>query len=66
MGFAARLSIGILLVITGAVLALGFADAEFLFLTGQWLGLALLVLGAFDIHQAYRSRPQETRPDQPE
>ncbi|WP_375000354.1 hypothetical protein [Aeromicrobium sp. CTD01-1L150] len=55
----AHLSIGLLLLVTGAVLALGFADAEFLWFTGRPLGIVLVLLGAFDVYQGLRARAED-------
>ncbi len=55
----AHLSIGTLLVVVGIVLALGFADAEFLWFTGRPLGVVLVIVGVFDVVQGVREHRKQ-------
>ena len=59
----AHLSIGTLLVIVGVVLALGFADAEFLWFTGRPLGVVLVIVGALDLVQGAREQRKQASGD---
>jgi hypothetical protein len=48
------IGIGGLLVVVGAVVALLYREADFGWISGLWLGLALVVLGIFDVRSALR------------
>lgn len=48
------IGIGVLLVVVGAVLALFYRDADFGWISGLWLGIAMVLLGIFDIRSAVR------------
>jgi hypothetical protein len=52
MSFPAQLSLGLALVVAGAVLALGFPDAELLFFRGRPLGVVLVLVGLVDAGEA--------------
>ena len=45
----AQLIIGIALLVAAAVLLIGFRDEEFLWFSGQPLGVVLAILGALDL-----------------
>jgi hypothetical protein len=52
MSFLTQVSLGVALLAVGAVLALGFPDAEFLFFDGRPLGVVLAVIGLIDVGEA--------------
>ncbi len=49
-----RIGIGLLMVVVGVALIAFYRDAEFGWFTGLPLGIALLLLGAFDVARAVR------------
>ncbi len=49
-----RVGIGLLMVVVGIVLVGFYRDADFGWFTGLPLGIALVVLGAFDVTRAVR------------
>ncbi|WP_182524208.1 hypothetical protein [Nocardioides dongkuii] len=56
MSFVAQVVVGVGLVVVGAVVALGFADAELLWFRGRPLGVVLGILGLVDIGEALLRR----------
>ncbi|MFE0187256.1 hypothetical protein [Streptomyces sp. NPDC058989] len=53
--------LGIVLVVVGAVLAIFFWDLEYVWFQGGPLGLALLVIGAIDLADSFRSAERKKR-----
>ena len=52
-----QLILGVALVVAGAFVAIGFADARFLIFTGRPFGVVLAILGVLDIAEAlYKDR----------
>ena len=49
-----RIGVGLLMLLVGIVLIVFYRDSEFGWFTGLPLGVALLVLGAFDVSRALR------------
>ena len=56
MSASMHLLTGSLLVLVGAVLAIGFPDAEFAWFTGRPFGVVLVVFGVVDLAQGFRER----------
>ncbi len=56
MSASMHLFTGSLLVLVGAVLAIGFPDAEFAWFTGRPFGVLLAVFGVVDLAQGLRER----------
>lgn len=53
MSTAAQSALGIVLVVVGLVLALGFADTEFWWFRGRPLGVVLVVVGVVDVAEGW-------------
>lgn len=49
-----RIGVGLLMLLVGIVLIVFYRDSEFGWFSGLPLGVALLVLGAFDVSRALR------------
>lgn len=49
-----RVGVGLVMVLVGVALLVFYRDTEFGWFTGLPLGIALLVLGAFDVTRAVR------------
>ena len=56
MSASLHLFTGSLLVLVGAVLAIGFPDAEFAWFTGRPFGVVLAIFGVVDLAQGFRDR----------
>lgn len=56
MSASMHLFTGSLLVLVGAVLAIGFPDAEFAWFTGRPFGVVLVIFGVVDLVQGFRER----------
>ncbi|MFI6765938.1 hypothetical protein [Streptomyces sp. NPDC050355] len=53
--------LGIVLIAVGAVLAIFFWGLEYLWFQGGPLGLALVVIGAIDLAESFRSAERKKR-----
>ncbi len=56
MSASMHLFTGFVLVLVGAVLAIGFPDAEFAWFTGRPFGVVLAIFGVIDLAQGFRER----------
>lgn len=60
MSASMHLFTGSLLVLVGAVLAIGFPEAEFAWFTGRPFGVVLALFGVVDLAQGFRERSRST------
>lgn len=61
MNAAAKYGIGIAIIVVGLVVAVGFADAQFLIFTGRPLGIVLVAVGAWELFDAWREQRKVER-----
>lgn len=60
MSASMHLFTGFVLVLVGAVLAIGYPDAEFAWFTGRPFGVVLAIFGVIDLAQGFRERSRSS------
>ncbi|YAL82988.1 hypothetical protein ACMYYO_13870 [Dermacoccaceae bacterium W4C1] len=55
-----KYAIGIAIIAVGIVVAIGFANAQFLWFTGRPFGVVLAAIGAWELWDAYREDQKKT------